>query len=79
MDKKLASSREKLIKDTENQTAKEREAIKKAEEKHERELKKQEDKYKREVARLEARKETLSATRRILPLTSRLAMTALLP
>ena len=57
MDKKLASSREKLIKDTENQTAKEREAIKKAEEKHERELKKQEEKYKREVARLEARKE----------------------
>ena len=57
LDKKLASSREKLVKDNENQTAKEREALKKAEEKHERELKKQEEKYKKEVARLEAKKE----------------------
>jgi hypothetical protein len=57
LDKKLASSREKLIKDTENQTAKEKEALKKAEERHEKELKKQEEKYKKEVARLEAKKE----------------------
>ena len=57
LDKKLASSREKLIKDNENQSAKEKEALKKAEEKHEKELKKQEEKYKKEVARLEAKKE----------------------
>jgi hypothetical protein len=57
LDKKLASSREKLIKDSENQTAKEKEALKKAEERHEKELKKQEEKYKKEVARLEAKKE----------------------
>jgi Protein of unknown function (DUF3074) len=57
LDKKLASSREKLIKDNENQSAKEREALKKAEEKHDKELKKQEEKYKKEVARLEAKKE----------------------
>ena len=57
LDKRLASSREKLIKDNETQTVKEKEALKKAEEKHEKELKKQEEKYKKEVARLEAKKE----------------------
>ena len=57
LEKKLASSREKLIKDNENQTVKEKEALKKAEEKHEKELKKQEEKYKKEVARLGEKKE----------------------
>ena len=57
LDQKLAATREKLAKDQDNQTAKEKEAIKKAEEKHEREMKKQEEKYKKEVAKLQQKKE----------------------
>jgi Protein of unknown function (DUF3074) len=57
LDRKLAASREKLMKENESQTAKEREALRKAQEKHEKELKKQEEKHQKEVARLEAKKE----------------------
>ena len=57
LDKKLESTREKLKADNDNQTAKEKEAIKKAEEKHEKEMNRQEEKYKREVRKLEEKKE----------------------
>lgn len=57
LDAKLAATRDKANKDAESQTAKEKEAIKKAEEKHAKELAKQEEKYKKEVAKLEQRKQ----------------------
>ncbi len=57
LDKKLENTREKLKADNDSQTAKERDAIKKAEEKHEKEMKKQEEKFKREVRKLEEKKE----------------------
>lgn len=57
LDSKLQSTRDKLAKDTDQQTEKEKEAIKKAEEKHAKELQKHEEKYKKEVSKLEQRKE----------------------
>ncbi len=57
LDTKLQSARDKLAKDSDQQTEKEKEAMKKAEEKHAKELQKQEEKYKKEVAKLEEKKE----------------------
>ncbi len=52
---KLAKAREKQVKDKEELTSKEEAAIKKTEEKHQREVQKQEEKYKKEIAKLEAK------------------------
>lgn len=57
LDRKLETTREKMAKDNENQTAKEKEVVKKAEEKHEKEVKKQEERYQRELRKLEQKKE----------------------
>lgn len=56
LDAKLASTRSKSAKDAQTHTAKEREAIRKAEEKHAREMGKREEKYRREIEKIEARK-----------------------
>lgn len=57
LDEKLNKAREAELSKKREDTAKEEEAIKKAEEKHEREVKKQEEKYKKEVEKLEQKKE----------------------
>jgi Protein of unknown function (DUF3074) len=56
LDAKLASMRSKSAKSAESQTAKEKEAIRKAEEKYAKELRKQEEKYRREVEKIEERR-----------------------
>lgn len=57
LDTKLQAAKEKLTKDADEQTEKEKEAIKKAEEKYAKELQKHEEKYKKEVSKLEQKKE----------------------
>jgi hypothetical protein len=57
LDTKLQAAKEKLTKDSDEQTEKEKEAIKKAEEKYAKELQKHEEKYKKEVAKLAEKKE----------------------
>lgn len=57
LDSKLQAAREKLTKDADEQTEKEKEAIKKAEERHAKELQKQEEKYQKEVSKLQQKKE----------------------
>jgi hypothetical protein len=57
LDTKLQAAREKLTKDADEQTEKEKEAIRKAEEKYAKELQKHEEKYKKEVSKLEQKKE----------------------
>jgi len=54
---KLAKAREKQLKDKEELSSKEEVAIKKAEEKHQKEVQKQEEKYKKEIAKLEAKRQ----------------------
>jgi Protein of unknown function (DUF3074) len=56
LDAKLASTRSKSAKSAESQTVKEKEAIRKAEEKYGKELKKQEEKYRREVEKIEEKR-----------------------
>lgn len=56
LDAKLASIRSKSAKDTQSQTLKEKEAIRKAEEKHAKEMGKQEEKYQREIEKIERRR-----------------------
>ncbi|KAH6681624.1 hypothetical protein B0J14DRAFT_679632 [Halenospora varia] len=57
LDEKLTKAREKELSKKSEDTAKEEEAIKRAEERHEREVKKQEERYKKEVEKLERKKE----------------------
>lgn len=61
LNEKLAKAREKQLKDKEDLTSKEELAIKKAEEKHQKEVQKQEEKYKKEIAKLEAKREKEAA------------------
>lgn len=56
LDERLSKAREKELAKKTDDTAKEEEAIKKAEGKHDREVKKQEEKYKKEVEKLELKK-----------------------
>jgi Protein of unknown function (DUF3074) len=56
LDAKLASTRSKAAQSQENQTTKEKEAIRKAEEKHAKDMAKQEDKYRKEIEKLERRR-----------------------
>lgn len=56
LDAKLASTRSKSAKDTQSQTLKEKEAIRKAEEKHAKEMGKQEEKHQREIEKIERRR-----------------------
>jgi hypothetical protein len=57
LDSKLQSARDKLSKETDQQTEKEKEAIRKAEEKHAKELQRHEEKYKNQILKLEQKKE----------------------
>jgi Protein of unknown function (DUF3074) len=57
LDSKLQSARDKLAKGTDQQTEKEKEAIKKAEEKHAKELQRHEEKYKNQISKLEQKRE----------------------
>lgn len=57
LDTKLQAAKDKLTKDADEQTEKEKEAIKKAEEKYAKELQKHEEKYKKEVSKLAEKKE----------------------
>jgi len=65
---KFASTRDRLAKGADKESAKELQALKVAEEKHERELRKHEEKYQKELAKLEQKKksqaEKLEAKRR---------------
>jgi Protein of unknown function (DUF3074) len=56
LDAKLASTLAKSTKSHESQTLKEREALRKAEEKHAQEISKQEEKYRKEIEKLGARR-----------------------
>lgn len=61
LNEKLAKAREKQAKDKEELTSKEEAAIKKAEEKHQKEVQKQEEKYKKEIAKLETKRQKEAA------------------
>lgn len=61
VNEKLAKAREKQLKDKEEVTSKEEAAIRKAEEKHQKELQKHEEKYKKEIAKLDAKRQKEAA------------------
>jgi predicted nucleic acid-binding Zn-ribbon protein len=61
LNEKLTKAREKQAKDKEELTSKEEAAIKKAEEKHQKEVQKQEERYKKEIAKLEAKRQKEAA------------------
>ena len=56
LDEKLSKAREKELSKKSDDAAKEKEAIRKAEERHEKEIQKQEEKHKKEVEKLERKK-----------------------